>query len=103
MSSTRNRQTPEPMEIGDLIEFSPASSRGGKKSPEPLEDLIEFSPVSSGGKQKNSETKEGVYDLYIGRTNRQDQPELWVLMLVMPGEDRCTFYHSSRKWHGWPE
>ncbi|KAL3485276.1 hypothetical protein BJX62DRAFT_243120 [Aspergillus germanicus] len=40
-------------------------------------------------------TTSSILEIHIGRTNHQDQPEHWVLMLRAPGAPKCTFIHSA--------
>jgi hypothetical protein len=107
----------------DLMEFSSVSSGGKEKTPDLIEgllgpyestprkseksldndeDLIDLFSVSSEEKQKTPEPAEDSYDLYVGMTDRKDQPEHWVMMIVIPGDDYCTFYHSNHEWLAWP-
>jgi hypothetical protein len=58
--------------------------------------------VSSEEKEKTPEPAEDSYDLYLGMTDRKDQPEHWVMIIVIPGDDYCTFYHSNHEWLAWP-
>jgi hypothetical protein len=40
-------------------------------------------------------TTQKTLEIHVGRTNHQDQPEHWLLMLRAPGDPKCTFIHST--------
>ncbi|KAL2847016.1 hypothetical protein BJX68DRAFT_268317 [Aspergillus pseudodeflectus] len=91
----------------DLMEFSSVSSGGKEKTPDLIEDLLgpyESTPRRS---EKSLDNDEDLIDLF-SVSSEEDQktpepaPEHWIMMIVIPGDDYCTFYHSNHEWLAWP-
>ncbi|KAJ0415133.1 hypothetical protein BJY00DRAFT_318123 [Aspergillus carlsbadensis] len=100
VSSGGKSRTTDHME--DFLGPYESTPRKSKKTPDPEEDLIDLSSVSSEGGVKTPGPTEDTYDLYVGMTDRKDQPEHWVMMIVIPGDDYCTFYHANHEPLTWP-